>query len=161
MIPDGFGEQYRQAAYESPKYRDGRESVRYRAVRFEMLEHYGPACVFTGKVYPNLDGLGSGIDVGHLWPRGAGGLCIIQNAAPMTMDVNHQWDHGLISLRNNGDVLIASRAGSDTRALFSHIARIQFPKEVQYWPDAQYLERHRDEIFEKGPVASTWPSVGA
>lgn len=67
----------------------------------------------------------------------------------MTKDVNFQWDGGLVSLTNAGKVLIAKNAGPDTRALFAGHTMARFADNPQFWPDAQYLERHRDEIFEK------------
>jgi hypothetical protein len=150
-IPPGFGEAESPSFMGSSDSFDSAERHEYRALRFEMLDVYGPRCVFTERSYPSLIGMHFGSDVGHLWPRSAGGPSVIRNIVPMTKDVNHQWDWGLVSLRNNGDVLIAAQAGEDTRALFAAVTRIRFPQRAELWPDALFLERHRDEIFEKGP----------
>jgi hypothetical protein len=150
-IANGFGEQEAQRFEPSPLPRVTLKPVRYRELRFEMIDVYGPRCAFIRCSFPSLNGLAFGTDVGHLWPRSAGGPESIQNVLPMSKDVNNQWDQGLISLTNSGDLLIARQAGRDTRALFANFERIEFPRNVQFWPDARYLERHRDEIFEKGP----------
>ena len=156
-IPSGFGEKEVQLLNETPLYRARFERPQNRRLRFEMLDAYGPECAFIRKSFPDLSGLRYGTDVGHLWPRYAGGPDIIQNVLPMSKDVNSQWDEGLISLTNNGDLLIANKAGNDTRALFNSFKRIEFPPDVQLWPDVRYLERHRDEIFEKGPKRVDYP----
>ncbi len=150
-IPSGFGEREVQLFNHTPLYREKFEQVQNRQLRFEMIDAYGPECAFMRRSFPDLSGLRYGTDIGHLWPRYAGGPDIIQNVLPMSKEVNWQWDEGLISLKNNGDLLIARGAGKDTRSLFADFKQIKFPANVQQWPDAQYLERHRDEIFEKGP----------
>jgi hypothetical protein len=151
LIPRGFWESSVQMfeALQAPTWRSG--SPDYRRLRFELFDAYGTYCAFTRRSYSNLWGTRYGIDVGHLWPNWAGGPAIIQNALPMSKDVNNQWDEGMISLRGNGDVLISHQAGDDTRWLFDKVKRIDFPLNAALWPYAKYLERHRDEIFEKGP----------
>jgi hypothetical protein len=151
LILRGFGEEVTEHFLASSVEQSQRNSTDYRALRFEMLDLYGPKCAFLRRSFPSLDGHRYGIDVGHLWPHWAGGPDIIQNVLPMSKGVNNQWDEGLISLTNNGDLLIARQAGQDTRWLFSKCKRIIFPEDVAQWPDAKFLERHRDEIFEKGP----------
>jgi hypothetical protein len=150
-IPDGFGEEATQVFDGLLTDTQRQRTADYRALRFEMLELYGPRCAFLRRSFANLHESRFGIDVGHLWPHWAGGPDIIQNVLPMSKDVNNQWDEGLVSLRNNGELLIAHKAGHDTKWLFAKCKKIVFPEDVGRWPDAKYLERHRDEIFEKGP----------
>ncbi|MGA9657551.1 MAG: hypothetical protein WBQ60_00420 [Asticcacaulis sp.] len=150
IIP-GFGEKDVQPFVHAQHYRRGSVEADFRQLRFEMLEAYPPFCAFTRKAYLSLDGTRYGFDAGHVWPRSAGGPSIIQNVLPMSKDVNNQWDEGMVSLTNAGNVLIAKNAGPDTRALFAGVKKIVFPEDPRLWPDTQFLERHRDEIFEKGP----------
>ena len=144
VIASGFGETAAPAFDGSPTDPRRQETPSYRALRFEVFELYGPRCAFLKRSYPNLNGSRFGTDVGHIWPHWAGGPDIIQNALPMSKDVNNQWDEGLVSLRNNGELLIAHQAGKDTRWLFAKCKKVVFPADPQRWPDAQYLERHRD-----------------
>ena len=150
-IPFGFGEQAVQAFVDRPQYRDGFVEEEIRQLRFEMYDAYPLFCAFTRKAYPSLDGTRYGFDVGHVWPRSAGGPSIIQNVLPMSKDVNNQWDEGMVSLTNSGNLLIAKNAGADTRALFANFKKVIFPKDPRLWLDTQFLEQHRDEIFENGP----------
>jgi hypothetical protein len=150
-IPNGFGEEPVQTFDYTPLGRRELIGGEFRQLRFEMLDTYPNFCAFTRKAYLSLDGHRYGFDVGHVWPRSAGGASIIQNVLPMSKDVNNQWDEGAVSLTNAGDLLIAKNASLDTRALFASFRRIVFPKDPRLWPDVQYLERHRDEIFGRGP----------
>jgi hypothetical protein len=152
-IPSGFGEAEKQPALQPP-YRQRLTSVENRRLRFEMIDAYSPRCAFLRTSYPDLSGLGYGVDVGHIWPRYAGGLDVINNVLPMSKDVNWHWDAGLIGLTNGGGFLIAKQAGADTRLLFANVTQVKFPDLPQFWPDALSIERHRDVIFEKGPAGS-------
>lgn len=151
-ITVGFGENQQPLFLPETRVHEVTEAVQLRALRFEMFDVYDPKCIFTKRSYPSLNMLRYGVDMGHIWPRAAGGPDIIQNVMPMSKDANNQWDEGLISLQINGDVLIAKDAGPDTYALLAGLKRVKFPKDIQFWPNAQYLERHRDTIFEKGPI---------
>ncbi|MET3899575.1 hypothetical protein ABIB57_003537 [Devosia sp. UYZn731] len=137
VIPSGFGEKEVQPLAQAPIYRGRLVKVQDRQLRFEMMDAYGPECAFTRRSFPDLSGLRYGTDVGHIWPRHAGGPDIIQNVLPMSKDVNKQWDEGLISLKNNGDLLIANKAEKDTRALFASFKRVEFPTDVRLWPDVK------------------------
>lgn len=150
MVPTGFGET------ESVPFMvadAAGTTLRDRALRFEMLSAYGAACVFTGNHFPSLDGNRFGVDVGHCWPRSAGGPSIIQNVLPMCKDVNYLWDEGIISLTDDGDLLLARNANPSTRLLLANFQRIRFPVDARLWPDAKFLDIHRRTIFEIGP---TW-----
>lgn len=124
-------------------------TVRSQMLRFQMLQHYGHGCVFTLRTLRSLDGLHFAVQQGHLWPLDYGGPDILQNILPMSGDVNWLWDNGLLSLRNDGTPLIASGASDEVRDLLRHCTRIKYPKDPQVWPRAEFLERHRDMIFER------------
>lgn len=123
--------------------------LRAKLLRDRLIGLYGPQCVLTEKLYTKLDARFFETQTGHVVAIGYGGPDIIQNTLPMSCIANWHWDNGLISLTNSGDILLTSKASADTKALFEHGRRIRFANS-QVWPKAEYLEWHRDHIFEKG-----------
>ncbi|KKC40761.1 hypothetical protein WH87_02890 [Devosia epidermidihirudinis] len=126
-----------------------RQSIKRHLLRAEMLTLYGNKCVFTEKVFLCLNGRLAETQVGHLIAREYGGPDIIQNVLPMSSVTNWHWDHGLISLTNSGKLLVATKASSETRLSFLAGLQLRFA-DSRFWPRAEYLEWHRDNIFEKG-----------
>jgi len=120
-----------------------------RALRAELLRVYGPRCAFTDEVYTSLSSRLFETNVGHLISLEYGGPSIIQNTLPMTGTTNWHWDGGLISATNSGHILVSAQASSSTRRLFEAGRKIRFANS-KYWPRAEFLEWHRDCIFEKG-----------
>ncbi|KRA98351.1 hypothetical protein ASD83_15160 [Devosia sp. Root685] len=149
--PSGWHEDTSSRAVEgaAPKRALSNKIIRSRILRFQMLQHYGPSCVFTLLELPSLDGLHFAVQQGHLWPLEYGGPDVLQNILPMSGDVNWLWDNGLISLKNDGTPLVASGASQQVLGLLRNCTRIRFPKDPRAWPQVEYLERHRDMVFEK------------
>ena len=134
-----------------PKQWNSRKVIlRKRLLRAQMLRLYGPACVFTDETYSSLNGRLFSTEVGHLMGLGYGGPDVIQNILPMGRDANWHWEHGLISLSNAGLIMLSSRASSATRRRFQAGKQVRYTNS-QFWPKAEYLEWHRDTIFERGP----------
>ncbi len=123
--------------------------IRRSIVRFQMLESYGPRCAFTDAYHPSLDGLRFAVQVGHLLPLRYGGPDILQNVVQMDGRVNWQWDEGIFTMRPDRTPIVSSKASSETRAELERFGRIHFPEDPRHWPKAEYLEAHRDLVFEK------------
>ena len=148
----GFHEEQRveNASSDIPERWSFRKTLlRHRLLRAEMLTLYGPACVFTELLYTSLSGKLFETQVGHLVAREYRGPDIIQNVLPMSGTANWHWDHGLISLTNPGKILVSSRATRASQKLFKAGKQIRFA-DSKFWPHTEYLEWHRDNIFEKG-----------
>lgn len=122
---------------------------RKKHLRDALLREYGPACVFSEKVYRKLNGRFCETQLGHIIALRYGGQDVLQNALPMSGLTNWHWDNGLISLSNAGRILVSSVASADTRALYQEGRMIRFGR-PQHWPKAEYLEWHREYIFERG-----------
>lgn len=147
----GFAEDT-QAAFNVatlPKRAKTTKLVRSAAVRFEMLLHYGRQCPFTFELFESLDGLRCALQVGHLRPLRFGGKDHVQNVLPMAGLANWAWDEGLISLKNNGTLLLAAGLKDSARLRFDGCERIRFPDDARVWPKAENLEFHRDVIFQR------------
>ncbi len=132
-----------------PSWTTRKARIRSRMLRIELQAVYPPCCSFTGSVYWKLGGRSCDTQVGHLIPLENHGPDIIQNALPMSSVTNWHWDHGLISLTNAGRILVASKAGDETKSTFIAGRLVHFA-DSRYWPKAEYLEWHRDNIFERG-----------
>lgn len=150
IYPRGFGE-VNVIDFEPspPRWRTQKIKVREKLLRLALLTRYGPRCILTEKLYTSPSGRFVETQVGHLIARRYGGPDHIQNTLPMSGVGNWHWDNGLVALTNSGQLLVSSRASQDTRALFEHGRRIRFT-DSQAWPKAEYLEWHRDNIFEHG-----------
>ena len=122
---------------------------RDRLVRFRMLELHGSRCLFSGAAHHSLDGRRHAVQVGHLLPLKHGGPDVLQNVMPMSAIVNWLWDEGIITLLNSGVIRISDRASDEDRAVIGGRHQIAFPKDPRFWPRAEYLEAHRDLIFDR------------
>jgi hypothetical protein len=133
----------------APNWSVSKSKTRRRLLRAQMLELYGPHCALSGHLHIGLNGRFYETQVGHVVALEYGGPDIIQNVIPMTGTANWHWDHGLISLTNEGRILVSSRASPDTRKLFKAGRQVHFP-DPRFWPRAEYLQWHRDVVYEKG-----------
>lgn len=97
-----------------------------------------------------VNGLSCDTQVGHLIPLRYDGPDVIENILPMNSNANWAWDQGLTGLSNSGRILVASNAPSANRRAYEAGRMIRFPGTTS-WPRPEYLEWHRDMIFEKGP----------
>lgn len=123
--------------------------VRNLSIRIDMLRWYGPGCVFTGQLSFSIDGRRCDTQVGHLVSLEYGGPDIIQNVLPMSASTNWHWDEGLISLTNGGRILVARNASPQSKALYEEGRIVKFG-DSKVWPKAEYIEWHRNNIFERG-----------
>ncbi len=133
----------------APHWSVSKSRTRERLLRAHMLELYGPRCALSGHLHIGMNGRFYETQVGHVVALEYGGPDIIQNVVPMTGTTNWHWDHGLISLTNHGRILVSSRASSDTHKLFERGRQVHFP-DPRFWPRAEYLQWHREIIFESG-----------
>lgn len=67
----------------------------------------------------------------------------------MSAETNWLWDEGVISLTNDGRLLVSEHASPECRAFYVDGHEIPFLSSL-YWPKAEFLEWHRDLIFNKG-----------
>lgn len=131
-----------------------RERIRRQRLRHLLLEVHGDRCAFLDKPPSrSLDGLRVSTQMGHLKPLGLGGPDNEQNILPMSPETNWRWDHGLISLSNGFEILIAEGAGDEVRQDYAGRTKVRLPDNFAFWPAAEYLEWHRDNLFQKGPRA--------
>lgn len=135
------------------KWKNQKIRVRQKLLRDELIRLYGPACVLTEKLFTGLSGRFYETQTSHMVALRYSGPDIIQNTLPMCSIANWHWDNGLVSLTNGGEILLSSRASADAKKLFEPGRQVRFANS-QVWPKAEYLEWHRDNIFEKGHQAA-------
>ena len=155
-LPLGFGDSVTHFQ-PAPGYEMARHNVRSQAVRFQMLEAYGPKCAFSGEIYSSLNGRRFGVDQGHLRPLYADGPDIIQNVLPMSKDVNWHWDEGIFSLTNGGTILAAKDASPSGPAPAGRSPKGRLPSGSSTLAGRTYLEFHRDVVFQKGRMDRQFP----
>lgn len=156
LEPQAYPEFYEEAAGEerlAPFRPPSRQSrmvlLRSRVLRTEMFRLHGSRCAFTGLVGWCLNHRIPSTQVGHIVALEYGGPDVIQNVLPMSQETNWHWDAGVISLTNDGRIMIAARAAPESRKLFEEGRRVRFA-DARDGPRSEYIEWHRDVIFEKG-----------
>ncbi|QQR39447.1 hypothetical protein [Devosia rhizoryzae] len=142
-----------------PRWTTRKTKVSQKLIRDELLTLYGPACVLTEKLYTTLNGRFCETQTGHVIALRYFGPDILQNTLPMCSIANWHWDNGIVSLTNAGKILLSERASPHAKELFGHGRQVRFANS-QVWPKAEYLEWHRDNIFQKGHQAGLiWKGV--
>lgn len=136
----------------TPKWASRKTRIRRKLLRDELIRLYGPACALTEKIYSTLSGRFFETQTSHMVALRYLGPDVIQNTLPMCSIANWHWDNGLVSLTNGGLILLSARAPPHARELFEGGRQVRFANS-RVWPKAEYLEWHRDNIFEKGHQA--------
>jgi len=48
---------------------------------------------------------------------------------------------------NEGTIILSPRADAEFRARFGKLKQARFPEDPAYWPAAEFIEYHREQIF--------------
>jgi putative restriction endonuclease len=138
---------------EGPVYGDPRlapNRLGQRAFQGVVLEAYRGRCAITGeKIRPVLQ-------AAHIKPLPSGGEHRLDNGLLLRSDVHTLFDQGYLSLDPRHRLLVSSRLrrefenGDDFYALASAKTQISLPQRRTDRPSLEFLEWHRDEVFQPG-----------
>lgn len=122
--------------------------VRDRQFRKRVLDAYGPRCAITGMGWTNGNGRAE-TEAAHIKSVEAGEPDRVTNGIALTGTVHWMFDRGLISLSDEGDILL-SRAINDIESverLINPDRKARFPAAAAHRPLPEYLHWHRTECF--------------
>lgn len=123
-------------------------TVRDRQFRKRVLDVYQSTCALTGMKLINGGGRAE-TQAAHIMSVKAGGPDVASNGIALSGTVHWMFDRGLISLSDDGDILL-SRQINDVEGVERLIykdRRARLPVSPLERPHARYLRWHRSECF--------------
>jgi putative restriction endonuclease len=126
--------------------------VRDRAFMALVRDAYDSTCAFTGLRLINGGGR-SEIEAAHIQPVGGGhaGPDSVRNGLALSRTLHWMFDRGLMSLEDDGRILLAKRRGDDAldrvQRLLHPDGRATLPADVRLRPHGRFLRYHREAIF--------------
>lgn len=126
--------------------------LRDRAFAALVRSTYDSTCAFTGLRLINGGGR-SEIEAAHIQPVGDGhdGPDSVRNGLALSRTLHWMFDRGLVSLEDDGRVLMAKRREDDAfepvRRLLHLDGYARLPEDVRLKPLSRYLRYHRETIF--------------
>lgn len=118
-------------------------------LRFDTLDAYGPRCAASNISILAPDGIGSEVEVCHLWSFADGGPDTVNNAMPMMRSVHWCFDKGWFGIRQNGNLSIAPYAPNFLQTLLKDRRSANFPERVALWPRPEFLRWHWDNRYRR------------
>ncbi len=123
-------------------------TVRDRQFRKRVIDVYGATCALTGMKLINGGGRAE-VQAAHIMSVEAGGPDVVTNGIALSGTVHWMFDRGLLSLSDDGDILLSRKindvAGVERLIVADRKAR--FPALPAQRPHARYLQWHRDQCF--------------
>jgi putative restriction endonuclease len=124
-------------------------TVRDRQFRKRILDVYGCRCALTGMRLINGRGRAEA-QAAHVMSVEAGGPDAVNNGIALSGTVHWMFDRGLISLSDEGDILLSSKINDieGVQKLIYDNRRARLPSPLAHRPHRRYLQWHRNERFE-------------
>lgn len=123
-------------------------TVRDRQFRKRVLDAYDCRCALTGMKLINGGGRAE-TQAAHIMSVEAGGPDVISNGIALSGTVHWMFDRGLISLSDEGDILLSQKINDveGVEKLIFSDRKARLPASYDLRPHARYLEWHRQECF--------------
>ena len=108
---------------------------------------YANTCAMTGLRLINGGGRPE-VQAAHIMPVASKGPDSVRNGLALSGTVHWMFDRGLISLDDEGRILLAERRVPEpARGLLNQSGKAIWPKELGLRPHPHYLRFHRENIF--------------
>ena len=119
--------------------------VRNRQFRARVLAAYECTCALTGIKLINGGGRAEA-QAAHIWSVEQGGPDTIANGIALSGTVHWMFDRGLISLSDEGDILLSRKINdmASVEKLIHPDRKARFPANDSSRPDPKYLAWHRE-----------------
>lgn len=123
-------------------------TIRDRQFRKRVLDAYDCRCAITGMRLINGGGRAEA-QAAHIMSVEARGPDIVNNGIALSGTVHWMFDRGLISLSDDGDILLSHKINDvdSVAKLLYRDRKARFPASRSLRPHPRYLEWHRDERF--------------
>lgn len=120
-----------------------REAAFSRLVKIE----YGLTCAMTGISIINDQG-SSEVEAAHIKPVRFNGPDSVRNGIALCRTFHWMFDHGLVSLADNGDILLKRIVPDRISQLLNLDGKIQHPANRKSLPHPEFLNFHREHIYD-------------
>ena len=122
--------------------------VRDRQFRKRVLDVYQSTCALTGMKLINGGGRVE-TQAAHIMSVKAGGPDVASNGIALSGTVHWMFDRGLISLSDDGDILLSRQINDieGVERLIYKDRKARFPVSPLHRPHVRYLRWHRSECF--------------
>jgi len=120
-----------------------REAAFSRLVKVE----YGLTCAMTGISITNDQG-SSEVEAAHIKPVRFNGPDSVRNGIALCRTFHWMFDHGLVSVADNGDILLKKIVPDRISQLLNWNRKIQPPTNRNSLPHQEFLNFHRERIFD-------------
>ena len=123
-------------------------TVRDRQFRKRVLDVYDSTCALTGMKLINGGGRAEA-QAAHIMSVKAGGPDVASNGIALSGTVHWMFDRGLISLSDDGDILLSRKINDveGVERLVFKDRKARLPSSLFHRPHARYLQWHRNECF--------------
>lgn len=123
-------------------------TVRNRQFRKRVLDVYDRRCALTGMQLINGGGRAEA-QAAHIMSVEAGGPDVVNNGIALSGTVHWMFDRGLISLSDDGDILLSRKINDveGVQKLIYRDGRARLPGSAAHRPHPRYLQWHRAECF--------------
>ncbi|WP_243406098.1 HNH endonuclease [Sphingosinicella sp. YJ22] len=123
-------------------------TVRNRQFRKRVLDVYDRRCALTGMQLINGGGRAEA-QAAHIMSVEAGGPDVVTNGIALSGTVHWMFDRGLISLSDEGDILLSRKINDidGVQKLIYADRKARLPHSAAHRPQTRYLEWHRTERF--------------
>ena len=143
--------QEERAVWEGPEDRATmlvNRKVRDRQFRKRVLDVYDSTCALTGMKLINGGGRAEA-QAAHIMSVEAGGPDLVGNGIALSGTVHWMFDRGLISLGDDGDILLSRKINDleSVERLIFRDRKARLPGSLLQRPHRRYLEWHRSECF--------------
>jgi putative restriction endonuclease len=124
-------------------------TIRNRQFRKRVLDVYDRRCALTGMKLINGGGRAEA-QAAHIMSVEAGGPDVVNNGIALSGTVHWMFDRGLISLSDEGDVLLSRKINDieGVQKLIYSDRKARLPTSSPHRPLPRYLHWHRAERFE-------------
>ena len=122
--------------------------VRNRQFRKRVLDVYDRRCALTGMQLINGGGRAEA-QAAHIMSVEGGGPDVVTNGIALAGTVHWMFDRGLISLRDDGMILLSSKINDidGVHKMIHQDKRARFPAHSAHRPHPRYLAWHRDKFL--------------
>ena len=116
-----------------------------------MLDVYDSRCALTGMKLINGGGRAE-TEAAHIMSVEAGGPDVVGNGIALSGTIHWMFDRGLVSLGDNGDVLLSRKINDldSVRKLINSGGKARLPASPAQRPHPRYLEWHQSQRFYSG-----------
>jgi putative restriction endonuclease len=121
--------------------------LRDAAFAKNVKEAYASKCAFTGICIINGGGKAE-VDAAHIKPVSESGPDSTRNGIALSKTVHWMFDRGLLSLEDNGKILMAKKQIPDqVERIINPSGEVHLPENTLYRPHPQFLRYHRENKF--------------